>query len=523
MTGPLVYGVFLLAFFGLTNLVRGDLGEEAWSFQTMGEVFGSPAIGADGSVFFGSRDGNVYSLKSDGSLRWEFETDDWVDSSPTLSSDESRVYVGSWDNFMYALSSSDGSEIWRFETGSLIVGSPALDQEGNLFFGSSDGFLYSLDPSGALRWSFYVGVELDSSPAVDEEGNVYLGGFDGILYSLSNDGSLRWEFAARESEEAFSSRIAGPVAIGEGGVVYFGSADGYCYAVDSQGQLVWEFDTFDKVDTGVIVGNDGELIFASRNGSVYMIDAFGVLLWESYVGDVFFSTPTVDLAGNIYVGSYAGNGVSSLNVLDPEGEIVWEYLVLDYIDSPPVIDGLGRVVFGCYDGALYAVDAEATQSLSSWVCFGGGEAHRSLRLPYQPAVLSGRFAEWASELELEGVFADPCFDADADGKVLALEYLLGGDVDAMDSSGLEMGSGTIEGIVRIFLEYSVVVADDEVAYVIEYSIDGKVWAGLDTLPGTSSVLWDTDSKGDGWYETWRIYLPSEQPDGLLIRVRLRCS
>ncbi len=499
------------------------IGDEKWSFQTLGAIFGSPAVGEDGSIYFGSRDHKVYCVTAEGSLRWEFETGDWVDSSPTLNADESRVYVGSWDNHLYALSTLDGSLLWGFETGSLVACSPALDADGNIFLGSSDGFFYSLDTSGELRWSFYVGAELDCSPAVGEDGSVYVGGYDGVLYSFSNDGELLWEFSARESAENDGSRIAGPIAIGEEGLVYFGSADGYCYAVDSMGEKVWEFEAFEKVDTGVVLGNDGEVIFASRSGYVYAVDDFGVLLWESFAGDVFFSTPMLDADGFIYVGSYTGNGISSINVLDSNGELIWEYPVFDYIDSPPVLGADGSVLFGCYDGALYAVEAQAIPSLSSWARYGGGEANRSLRVAYEPLVLSERFGEWVSSLQLEGVFADPCFDADKDGRPLALEYLLGGEASVSDGGELSLGIGLVEGIRRVFFDYSVVVGDEEISYTVEYSEDGKIWAVLDVLSGTQTELLNADSKGDGWYETWRVYLPEELPFGVLVRVRMGCG
>ncbi len=498
-----------------------DLGDEKWSFQTLGTVFGSPAVGEDGSIYLGSRDGRVYALAPNGSLLWERDLGDWVDSSPTLSEDESRVYVGCWNDSLYALSALDGSIVWSFGTGSLIVSSPALDRDGNIYFGSSDGFFYSLDPDGSLRWSYYVGAEMDSSPAVGEDGSVFVGGYDGVLYKFSGDGDLLWEFSARASEDVGGSRIAGPIAIGDAGVVYFGSADGFCYAVDSQGQLVWEFEAFEKVDTGVVVGNDGELIFASRSGFVYAVDEFGVMLWESFVGDVFFSTPMVDADGLVYVGSYAGFGVSSLNVLGANGDIEWEYSVFDYIDSPPVIAADGSVLFGCYDGALYAIEAQASLGDSSWPRYGGGAANRSLRLPYEPLVLSFRFGDWVSSLQLEGVFADPCFDADLDGNSLAVEYLLGGDTGAVDDS-LSAGTALFEGKLRAYVDYRLVLGDDELSYAIEFSEDGATWSDLNALSGVSSVLLDADVQGDGWYEKRRIYLPEAMQGVGLVRVKVNC-
>ncbi|EDY84738.1 PQQ enzyme repeat domain protein [Verrucomicrobiia bacterium DG1235] len=513
----------LLITLGGIAVALGETGDEVWSFQTVGSIFGAPAVGADGAVYVGSRDSKVYAVNPDGTQKWVFETGDWVDSSPTLSHDESAVYVGSWDDKMYAVSTVNGAKLWDFQTGNLIVSSPALDASGNLYFGSSDGFFYSVDPSGVLRWSFYVGAELDSSPAVSESGNIHVGGYDGVLYSFSEDGDLLWEFATRTTEDPEDQRIAGAISIGDDNEVYFGGGDGYCYAVDEDGDLIWEFEAYGKVDTGVVLGNDGEVIFASRSGYVYAVDAFGVLLWESFVGDVFYSTPAVDDEGRVYVGSYLGNGVSGINVLDDTGEIVWEYLVLDYIDSSPVIDQLGRLLFGCYDGALYALEANAEPAQSGWNRFGGDRGNRSLREPYEVAVLSQRFGEWVKATGLLGVFADPCFDEDADGFELAIEYLLGTNPQVADWTGLRVGDELFAGEERIYVEHELIVGDAEISYAIEYSTNGALWQSVLDMSGVSSLVVDGDAFGDGWYETRRHYLPSEMLDSILVRIRMGCD
>ncbi|MBK1877918.1 PQQ-binding-like beta-propeller repeat protein [Pelagicoccus mobilis] len=511
----------VLPLLGLS--VRAKVGDVSWSYETGAEIFGSAAVASDGSVFFGSRSGNVYALNSDGSEKWIVSTGDWVDSSPALSKDESVVYAGSWDNKLYALATDSGAVLWTFTAGSLITASPALDDEGNLYFGSSDGFFYSVDSTGELRWFYFVGAELDSSPAVSEDGHVYVGAYDGNLYSFTGDGELRWTFAAREPVEDNDSRIAGPIAIGENGEIYFGSADGYCYAVTPEGELDWEFDTLEKVDTGVVIGNNGELILASRSGTVYALDRFGVPIWESFVGDVFFSTPAVDSKGRVYLGSYVGNGVSSLNVLEDGGDLVWDHLVVDYIDSPPVIDHLGRVIYGCYDGALYVIEADAEPALSSWHRYGGGRENRSLKEPYEVSVLSARFGEWIGELGLEGVFADPCFDAEEDGYPLALEYLVGGDPAEFDRVGLTSGVERIEGVDRLWLEHDRVLGDSEVSFVLEYSVEWGEWEDLMGLEGIGQELVNADLLGDGWYERVRLVLPTGLPAATLFRLRMACD
>ena len=63
----------------------------------------SPAIGSDGTVYFGSHDKKLYAINGKSGVKlWEFETRGQVWSSPAIGSD-GTVYVGSRDNKLYAI------------------------------------------------------------------------------------------------------------------------------------------------------------------------------------------------------------------------------------------------------------------------------------------------------------------------------------------------------------------------------------------------------------------------------------
>ncbi|MBF0558166.1 MAG: PQQ-like beta-propeller repeat protein [Nitrospirae bacterium] len=83
-------------------------------------IHGEPCIGSDGTIYIGSWNTYVYALKSDGTLKWKYQTAGSIAplASPSLSPDGSTVYVGSGDaNYttdgtLYALNSSDGTLKW---------------------------------------------------------------------------------------------------------------------------------------------------------------------------------------------------------------------------------------------------------------------------------------------------------------------------------------------------------------------------------------------------------------------------
>jgi len=118
-------------------------------FQGEPQVQTSPALAADGTIYFGSDGGKLYALSADGAKKWEFQTGDKVQCSPAVGRDGS-VYVGSNDGHLYALR-ADGSLAWKFDTGGEVHSAPAIGPDGVLYVGSHSGSLYALHTgSGGL-------------------------------------------------------------------------------------------------------------------------------------------------------------------------------------------------------------------------------------------------------------------------------------------------------------------------------------------------------------------------------------
>lgn len=171
-------------------------GTKKWESPTGGWVRSSPAIGRDGTIYVGCRDNKVYAIDPKGNKRWEFPTGGWVESSPAIGPD-GTIYVGSCDNKLYAINPSDGTKRWEYSTFGSVISSPAVTADGTIVFGSDDGWVYAVDPlSGEIRWNFNAAQgessSVSSSPAIGEDGTVYVGEYySGNLYAIySNSGGL---------------------------------------------------------------------------------------------------------------------------------------------------------------------------------------------------------------------------------------------------------------------------------------------------------------------------------------------
>jgi outer membrane protein assembly factor BamB len=105
-------------------------------------------VGADGTIYVGSDDHNLYALNPDGTQKWTFATGGTVFSSPAVGAD-GKIYVGSDDHNVYALN-PDGTQKWKFATNGRVMSSPAVGADGTIYVGSTisvgstDGNVYAL-------------------------------------------------------------------------------------------------------------------------------------------------------------------------------------------------------------------------------------------------------------------------------------------------------------------------------------------------------------------------------------------
>ena len=117
---------------------------------------------------------------------------------------------------------------------SIIFSLPLLlDLRGIVYFGSTGGFVYALNPTtGAMIWQYQTpnGGGIYTSPAISSDGTLYVTSTDGHLYAINaSNGQLVWQYPEANSS-ALGSINSSPV-IGSDGTIYFGSADGNVYAV----------------------------------------------------------------------------------------------------------------------------------------------------------------------------------------------------------------------------------------------------------------------------------------------------
>ncbi len=210
---------------------NGDL---KWVYETGANNWSNAALGDDATIFWGSNDTYVRGVDPAGVEKWRKMTLGFIAASAAVGSD-GTVYMPSFDSYLYALDPSTGKVQWKFKTNDHIYSSVALgaDPAGTtsaIYFGSTDGMFYAVDPSGELLWTYDTGDPIRSSPAIGKTPDgqndiVYFGAGNGKLYALNaSDGTRRWSFDTTPDDPELVDRndLNGSPALGKNGIVIGG-------------------------------------------------------------------------------------------------------------------------------------------------------------------------------------------------------------------------------------------------------------------------------------------------------------
>jgi outer membrane protein assembly factor BamB/tRNA A-37 threonylcarbamoyl transferase component Bud32 len=272
---------------------------------------------------------------------WKFECEDEIRGTPACQ--EGVLYVGAYDNNLYALNASSGEFIWKFPAEAGIVSRPAVF-EGNVYFGSEDGRLYVISArSGKVVWTYHTHGPIRSSPYI-AEGHVFIGSDDGFIHAVSAlSGRLAWRM------EAGTPIRSTPLIYGDN--VYFGSEGGDFFCLDLRAEIKWRFKAKRAITSSPIVFNN-VIFIGSVDGYLYALEAkSGFLLWRFRLGKATISTPCV-AENYLFIGS-VDNHLYCLDV--HSAKELWRFPTDHQVTGSPIIDK-DSLYCGSVDGHLYHME-----------------------------------------------------------------------------------------------------------------------------------------------------------------------
>lgn len=315
-----------------------------WVFRSEGPITTSPVF-ADGRVYTATGDHRLAVLdEMNGNLLWEhsFKSDVTV-SSLTIAGD--LIFVGTHDSMLHAIDIKKEKPRWKFGLNGQTFGSPTV-QNGSIYFGSTDGHLYSLDAlSGELLWRskrIFTNRTIErvtSSPALNK-GIIVFGSYDEHLHIVdATSGKDRYLLDVGKS-------IKGAITM-KNNKAYFTTWGGAIVAVDYtkknfplqkhiwaiwQQLAIWELAPLPPHPPGVLWVRGGE---GTVNGNLAT-------------------------AGNLlFIATETGN-LSALNT--DTGEPLWTITGLGTLRPSPIIGGT-TLIQCSLEGNVYGIDIDSGKKL----------------------------------------------------------------------------------------------------------------------------------------------------------------
>ncbi|GEM_PF-4485325 len=330
----LFVGVFviILANFNLFVLWRAPSLPVIWTLDLHSNVFTSPTIDSNGTLYVIDENKNLSAVSSDGELKWRFNLDD------------------------------------------LTRGEPIVSEDGTIYVYTSNGTLYSITSDGVLKWKLEKVVLPFSSVTLASDGNIYaccnvasdneqerptITGFakvtlDGNVEILNENISFQAIFERQD------------------GKFYAVNQNGTVYLVSKSGEVLWEknfTNSIFKIGFGLFtlprgcVKADQEFIYSSSGGEVFSTSEQGILMWKFSGKSNSFFCPVVGNDGTLYLG-YVNDGLSTSTIyaLDPKGKVKWKYDLQGGISAHVIVcedDQSKEVIYiTSADGYIYKLTSD---------------------------------------------------------------------------------------------------------------------------------------------------------------------
>jgi outer membrane protein assembly factor BamB len=327
-----------------------------WVFNS-GDSFGAsaPVVADDGSIYIGSLQGRVHSVRSNGFSRWAAQLGGGIAGTIAVALD-GALLVPSVDGKLTCLEAADGSQRWQINFGTALRSSPVVGPAGVIYL-QHGSLLYSVSPAGQIVWARAISQAAQNwpgCPAVGLDGLVVVQGTDtagpsleGRTYAFSPAGELLWNY----SSGAAWAYDRSPVMAADGQIYSLGLDQ--LVALHPDGSERWslplgELHSNAALDSlGNSYVNGGVIKSFKPDSSPYRPESVAVSLLEH-------TTPCLDVAGRLFVG---GGTQSKLVALNSSGGLAWEYNLTGRVLSQPGIGPDGTLFCATVDGRIFAFRA----------------------------------------------------------------------------------------------------------------------------------------------------------------------
>ncbi|GCB60124.1 beta-alanine-activating enzyme [Scyliorhinus torazame] len=341
-----------------------------WKSDTTKCVDASPLVvsgdnGSDETVYIGSHSHRMQAIDMlSGKIKWERILGDRIESSACMSRCGTFIIVGCYDGSICVLRKNDGETYWIFWTGNSVKSSPVMDPDlGLVFVGSHDQYVYALDILGKVCvWKLHCGGgAVFSTPCLNKSPRIlYVATLGESLVAVNPDtGSVVWKRSC--GKPLFSS----PRCTSQS--VYIGCVAGSLQCFSHNGDQLWQFSTGGPIFSSPCIYNftatDQKIICGSHDCFVYCLDEDGNLVWKFETSKQVYAVPFVfancDLDNRTLVAVISTDG--NLCILAAAtGELVTSYSLPGAVFSSPVL-WKKTLIVGCRNNYVYCLEMSALE------------------------------------------------------------------------------------------------------------------------------------------------------------------
>jgi outer membrane protein assembly factor BamB/tRNA A-37 threonylcarbamoyl transferase component Bud32 len=331
----------ILSMYGATETISANQSiKPIWVFECEDEIRAT-ATYHDGVIYVGAYDNNLYALNAaTGEFIWKYPTEGGIVSKPAIF--EKKIFIGSEDERLHVISPHTARTLWTYYAEGPIRSSPHIIDR-HVFIGADDSNLHIINAStGRRALKIDLGAPIRSTPVVAND-QIYIGVENGEFFCLDFQGKIKWRMRAKRaitSSPALSSDV-----------IYYGSVDGTLYAVDAKtGWGLWRF----RMSRGTISSPcilDNTVFIGSADGNIYAIDTRSSKeIWRYITDDQVSSSPVV-YKDSLFIGGVDGN----VYCIDHKtGRLRWKYKTGGAVISSPIIHN-DIIYIGSTDHHFYAL------------------------------------------------------------------------------------------------------------------------------------------------------------------------
>lgn len=255
-------------------------GEILWKYDVKSFHPFPPVIGENGDVFLTVREGYLYALNPHGKLLWKLKINEGeIYSSPAIGMDGTLYFVGGlreiYAGFIYAIT-SEGKIKWKLSLNSVSLTTPVIGGDGSIYIGCLNGDFYAITPRGEIKWRLEIREPISIPATIGSEGTVLVPSLNGYLYAIDPRGNLKWRFKLR------GGTCSSP-KVSKKGIVFASSCSGLVYAIDPDGNLNWYLQTGAMGRDFLLLGQN-DALYLALGERLFILSPQGELKCENDFG-----------------------------------------------------------------------------------------------------------------------------------------------------------------------------------------------------------------------------------------------